>query len=94
MKLFFFNLSATIAVSFIDHLLELFVGHALTQFLSNTFEILGTDIARLVVTEKPECLQDYNLGVAIKDLVSHHRSQLFRYHRRQRQRSSSTLSNR
>ena len=57
------HLTVTVTVSLVDHLLELLVGHVLTELLGDALEVLERDLARLVVVEEPEGLQDLLLGI-------------------------------
>ena len=52
------DLAVTVAVSLIDHLLELLVGHVLTELLSDALEVLEGDLASLVVVEEAEGLRE------------------------------------
>merc|ERR1711934_283166 len=71
-ELFLVHLAISIAISLINHLLKLFVGHSLTKLLGNTLQILEGDLACFIVIEKTKGLQNFIFGVAIQDLVSHH----------------------
>merc|ERR1719329_1549612 len=71
------HLSVAVAVSLVDHFLQLLVGHALTKLLGNTLEVLESDLAGLIIVEKTEGLQNLILRVAIEDLVSHHLQEFF-----------------
>merc|ERR1719350_1875122 len=75
-ELLLIDLTVAITIGLIDHLLQLFIGHALTQLLCNALQVLEGDLARLIVIEETECLQDFILGIAIQDLVSHHLQEL------------------
>mmetsp|Transcript_76321 Transcript_76321/g.192110 ORF Transcript_76321/g.192110 Transcript_76321/m.192110 type:complete len:202 (-) Transcript_76321:42-647(-) len=75
-ELFLVYLTISVAVSLVDHLLELLVGHALAQFLRDALQVLEGDLACLVIVEQAKCLQDLVLGVAIQDLVGHHLQEL------------------
>merc|ERR1719449_114483 len=45
--------------------------------LATRFKFLKEILARLIVVEEPESLEDLVLGVAIEDLVRHHLQELF-----------------
>merc|ERR1719311_541428 len=76
-ELLFVDFTIAIAVCFINHLLQFFIGHSLTKLFGNTLEVLERDLSRLIIIEEPEGLQDLILGVAIQDFVSHHLQELF-----------------
>merc|ERR1719375_1964512 len=75
-ELLLVHFSISIAVSFVDHLLKLLVGHALAKLLCHALQILEGDLSRLVIVKQTECLQDLILRVAIQDLVGHHLEEL------------------
>merc|ERR1719440_1822688 len=66
------DLTIAITISFVDHLLELFISHALAKLLGDTFQVLEGNLASLIVIEKTEGLKDLVLWVTIEDLVGHH----------------------
>merc|ERR1740121_3536146 len=75
-ELLFVHLAVSITVCFINHLLELFVCHALAELLRNPFQVFEGDLARLVIVEEAESLQDLIFGVTVEDLVCHHLQEL------------------
>lgn len=54
----FADFTIAIAVSFINHLLQLLICHVLTQLLSNTLEVPERDLSSLIVVKQAESLND------------------------------------
>ena len=54
----FADFTIAIAVGFINHLLQLFICHVLTQLLSNTLEVPERDLSGLIVVKQAESLND------------------------------------
>merc|ERR1712154_509600 len=75
-ELLFVHLAITVAVGFVDHLLKLLIGHSLAELLRHSLQILEGDLARLVIVEEAESLQDPVLRVPVQDLVRHHLEEL------------------
>merc|ERR1712066_33299 len=75
-ELLFVDLPISVSVGFVDHLLQLLVGHPLAEFLCDPLQILEGDLACLVVIEETEGLQDLVFGISVQDLVSHHLQEL------------------
>merc|ERR1711935_265249 len=75
-EFFLVDLAITITVSFINHFLQLFVGHPLPELLGHTLEILERDLSCLVIIKQTERLQDLIFGIAVQDLVGHHLQEL------------------
>merc|ERR1719498_247212 len=76
-KFLFVHFTVTIAICFIDHLLQLLICHALSQLLSDTLQILEGNLSCLIIIEKAEGLQDLILWIPVEDLVCHHLEELF-----------------
>merc|ERR1712127_437261 len=57
-ELLLVHLSIPITVSFIDHFLKLFVGHALAQLLCHALQVLEGYLSGLIVVKQPERFQD------------------------------------
>merc|ERR1712100_417301 len=76
-ELLLIDLAIAIAIGFVDHLLKLLISHSLSKLLRHALQVLERDLACLIVIEQPEGLEDFVLGVAIQDLVSHHLQELF-----------------
>merc|ERR1719502_762248 len=75
-ELLLVDLAVPVTVGFVDHLLELLIGHPLAKLLGDALEILERDLASLVIVEQPESLEDLVLRIAIEDLLRHHRHEL------------------
>lgn len=58
-----------VAICLLDHLLQLFCRHALTELLGHALQILQCNSTCLVIVKEAESLQDLVLRVSIKDLV-------------------------
>merc|ERR1711868_286904 len=70
------HLTIAITIGLVDHLLELLVGHVLTELLSDALQVLEGDLASLVVVEETEHLHDLLTGVAVAHASSHHVEEL------------------
>merc|ERR1719263_248150 len=70
------DLAVTIAIGLVNHLLELFVGHVLTELLGDTLQILEGNLAGLIIIEEAEHLDDLLAGVAVTHASSHHVEEL------------------
>merc|ERR1719158_745510 len=57
-ELLLVHLTVAVAVGLIDHFLELLVGHALPELLGHPLQVLEGNLARFVVIEKAERLQN------------------------------------
>ena len=66
----------TVAVGFVNHLLEFFVRHVFTQFLGDAFQVLEGDLSSFVVIEQSERLHDFFSAVAFAHLGRHHGEEL------------------
>merc|ERR1719321_220667 len=75
-ELLLVHLPVSVAVSLVDHLLQLLVRHPLPELLRHPLQVLEGDLPGLVVVEEPEGLQDLVLRVAVQDLVRHHLEEL------------------
>merc|ERR1719342_1670758 len=75
-ELFFVDFPVAITVGFVNHLLQLFVGHAFAQLFGNAFQVFEADFSSLVIVEETESLEDLVLRVAVQDLVRHHLQEL------------------
>mmetsp|Transcript_997 Transcript_997/g.4050 ORF Transcript_997/g.4050 Transcript_997/m.4050 type:complete len:217 (+) Transcript_997:70-720(+) len=70
------DLAVAVAVSLVDHLLKLLVGHVLAELLRHALEVLEADLAGLIVVEEAESLHDLLAGVALAHLGGHHGEEL------------------
>merc|ERR1719238_59993 len=75
-ELLLVDLAITITVGLVNHLLELLVGHVLTELLRDTLEVLEGDLAGLIVVEETEHLDDLLAGVAVTHASGHHVEEL------------------
>merc|ERR1719426_413172 len=75
-ELLLVHLAITVAVHLVDHLLQLLIRHALAELLRDALEVLERDLARLVVVEQAERLEDLVLRVAVENLLRHHGHEL------------------
>merc|ERR1719247_246911 len=75
-ELLLVHLAITVAVRLVDHLLKLLIRHALAELLRDALEVLERDLARLVVVEQAERLEDLVLRVAVENLLRHHGHEL------------------
>jgi len=71
-ELLFGNLAITIAVSLLDHLLNLVVGHVFTKLFGDALEVAERDLACLVVIKQLESLEHLLAGVSLGHLLGHH----------------------
>ena len=76
-ELFFIDFAITVAVCLIDHLLQLLIGHTLTQLFCDALQVLERYFSSLVVIEEAESFEDFVLRVAVQDLVCHHLEKFF-----------------
>merc|ERR1711971_1521597 len=75
-ELLLVDLAIAIAVSLIDHLLELLIGHVLAKLLSNALQVLEGDLAGLIIVEQTEDLDDLLAGIAVTHASGHHVKEL------------------
>merc|ERR1711883_37345 len=66
------DLTITITVGLVDHVLELLIVDVLTELLSNTGEDAEGDLVGVVVIEELEYLLDVLAGVLLTHLTGHH----------------------
>merc|ERR1711918_308782 len=64
-ELLLVDLTVTITVGLVDHLLKLLVGHVLAELLGHALEVLERDLASLIVVEETEHLNDLLAGVTV-----------------------------
>jgi hypothetical protein len=70
-KLFLVDLPVSVTVRLVDHLLQLFVGHRLSQFAGHSLQVFQRDLASSVVVEQAEGLKDLLPGISLGDLAGH-----------------------
>merc|ERR1712057_126153 len=70
------DLTITITVGLVDHVLELLIIDVLTELLSNTGEVAEGDLVGVVVIEELEHLLDVLAGILLTHLASHHLEEL------------------
>merc|ERR1712184_168132 len=70
------DLAITIAVSLVDHVLELLIVDVLTELLSDTGKVAEGDLVGVVIIEELEHLLDVLAGVLLTHLASHHLEEL------------------
>merc|ERR1719198_2850463 len=70
------DLTIAIAVSLVDHVLELLIIDVLTELLSNTCQVAEGDLVGVVVIEELEHLLDVLAGVLLAHLAGHHLEEL------------------
>merc|ERR1712176_712658 len=70
------DLTITITVSLVDHVLEFLIIDVLTELLSNTSKVAEGDLVGVVVVEELEHLLDVLAGVLLTHLSSHHHEEL------------------
>merc|ERR1712032_1804646 len=70
------NLTITITVCLVDHVLELLIVDGFTELLSNTSEVLERNLGSTIVIEQLEHLLDVLTGVLLTHLASHHAEEL------------------
>ena len=66
------DLTITVSVGFVNHLLDFIIGHILSKFFGNTFEVLEGDFASLIIVEESEGFQHLLAGVALSHFLGHH----------------------
>jgi len=71
-ELLFADFSITISISFINHLLDLVVGHVLAELLGHPLEVLEGDFAGLVIIEESEGFEHLLAGVTLSHFLGHH----------------------
>ena len=71
-ELFLTNLSITVSVSLINHLLDFIIGHVFSEFLCYPFKILERDFTGLIVVEESEGFKHLLAGVTLGHLLGHH----------------------
>lgn len=70
-KLFFTDLPVAVSVRFVNHFLQLLVGHCLSQFSCHSLQILQWNFSCVVVVKKSESLQNLLSGISLTDLCCH-----------------------
>merc|ERR1712159_75784 len=75
-ELLLVDLTIAVTISFVNHFLQLLVGHVLTELLGDTLKVLERDLAGLIVIEQPEGLEDLLLRVLLTHLSRHHLKEL------------------
>jgi hypothetical protein len=75
-ELLFVDGVVVITVSLVNHFLDFFVGHVLTELLGHTLEVLKGDFAVLLVVEEAECLEHLLARVTFSHLLGHHIEEL------------------
>merc|ERR1719379_2723281 len=65
-----------VSVGLVDHLLDLLVGHVLTELLGDALEVLEGDLAIALVVEETESLEHLLAGVSLSHLLDHHVEEL------------------
>merc|ERR1712113_951590 len=70
------DLTITVTVGLVDHVLELLIIDVLTELLSNTGEVAEGDLVGVVVIKQLEHLLDVLAGVLLTHLASHHLEEL------------------
>merc|ERR1719453_209347 len=68
----FVDLAIAITVSFIDHLLQLFISHPLTELLGHALQVLEGNLPGLIVIKETECFENLVFWVTIENLMGHH----------------------
>merc|ERR1712187_293909 len=68
-EFFLVHFAVAVTISFVDHLLKLFVGHALAEFLGDTLQVLERDLSSFVVIEQTESFKDLVLRVPVQNLM-------------------------
>ena len=66
------NLSITVSVGLIDHLLDLVVSHVLSEFFCYPLKIFERNFAGLIIIEESESLEHLLAGVALSHFLGHH----------------------
>ncbi|CAH0371854.1 unnamed protein product, partial [Pelagomonas calceolata] len=75
-KLVLVDFAVAVPIRLVDHLLELLVRHVLAELLRDALQVPERDLARLVVVEEPEGLQDLLAAVLLAHLRRHHLEEL------------------
>merc|ERR1712054_50953 len=70
------DLAIAIAVSLVDHVLELLIVDVLTELLSHAGEVAEGDLVGVVIIEELEDLLDVLTGVLLAHLAGHHLEEL------------------
>ena len=70
-ELLLVDLPVAVAVCLVDHLLQLFISHRLSQLTGHSLQILQRNFGAGVVIEKPERLKNLFPWVSLRDLASH-----------------------
>merc|ERR1712054_368798 len=70
------DLTITITVGLVDHVLELLIVDVLTQLLSDTGKVAEGDLVGVVIIEELEDLLDVLAGVLLAHLAGHHLEEL------------------
>merc|ERR1719174_302631 len=76
-ELLLIDLAIAVAISFVNHLLKLFISHSFSELLGHALQVFERDLPSLVVIEQPEGLENLILRVAIQDLMGHHLQKFF-----------------
>merc|ERR1719453_247778 len=71
-ELLLVDLTVAIAVSLVNHLLELLIGHVLSKLLGHTLQVLEGDLAGLIIVEETEHLHDLLAGITVAHTCGHH----------------------
>merc|ERR1719305_820281 len=66
-----------LAISFVNHLLKLFISHSFSELLGHALQVFERDLPSLVIIEQPEGLENLILWVAIQDFMGHHLQKFF-----------------
>ena len=70
------DLAITITISLLDHLVDLVVGHVLSELLGDTLEVSERDLACLIIIEESEGLDHLISWVSLRHLGGHHVEEL------------------
>merc|ERR1719465_153279 len=70
------DLTITVTVGLVDHVLELLIIDVLTELLSNTGEVAEGDLVGVVIVKQLEHLLDVLASVLLTHLASHHLEEL------------------
>jgi len=71
-ELVFVDLTVTVSVGFVDHFLDLLVGHVLTKLLGNTTEVMEVNLTSIIIVEESEGLHHLFTGVSLGHFLGHH----------------------
>ena len=66
-ELVFVDLTATISVSFVYHLLYLLVCHVLTKLLGNSTEVMEINLTSIIIVEESEGFHHLFMGFSLDD---------------------------